>query len=76
VLALTPAISVKYINFFFELQFFTWDSQHESMSWWKHLETEIPALAKMGFTQVWLPPPNKAAVKVRFVGGRQFCMAL
>jgi hypothetical protein len=45
------------------------------MSWWKHLETEIPALAKMGFTQVWLPPPNKAAVKVRFVGGRQFYMA-
>jgi alpha-amylase len=36
------------------------------MSWWKHLEAEIPALAKMGFTQIWLPPPNKAAVTVRF----------
>ena len=30
------------------------------MSWWKHFETEIPNLASMGFTQVWLPPPNKA----------------
>ncbi|KAJ6576458.1 glycoside hydrolase family 13 protein [Mycena vulgaris] len=41
------------------LQFFTWDAKHNNMSWWKHLETEIPKLAKMGFTQVWLPPPNK-----------------
>ncbi|KAG6817650.1 hypothetical protein H0H87_005407 [Tephrocybe sp. NHM501043] len=34
------------------------------MSWWRHLETEVPALAKLGFTQIWLPPPNKAAEKV------------
>ncbi|KAJ7494749.1 glycoside hydrolase family 13 protein [Mycena galericulata] len=41
------------------LQFFTWDTKHDEMSWWKHLELEIPKLAAMGFTQLWLPPPNK-----------------
>ncbi|RDB26138.1 Glucan 1,4-alpha-maltohexaosidase [Hypsizygus marmoreus] len=45
------------------LQFFTWEAKHDTMSWWKHLESEIPNLAKLGFTQIWLPPPNKAAVK-------------
>jgi hypothetical protein len=30
------------------------------MSWWKHIEDEVPALARMGVTQLWLPPPNKA----------------
>ncbi|KAF8968147.1 glycoside hydrolase family 13 protein [Flammula alnicola] len=43
------------------VQFFTWDCLHESLSWWKHFETEIPHLAELGVTQVWLPPPNKAA---------------
>ncbi|KAF7336638.1 Glycoside hydrolase family 13 protein [Mycena venus] len=43
------------------LQFFTWDTLNSEMSWWKHLESEIPKLAEMGFTQVWLPPPNKGA---------------
>ncbi|KIM84842.1 glycoside hydrolase family 13 protein [Piloderma croceum F 1598] len=43
------------------IQFFTWDGYDDEMSWWKHLETEIPNLAAQGFTQVWLPPPNKAA---------------
>ena len=47
-----------------KLQFFTWECKHDSMSWWKHLENEIPQLARMGFTQVWLPPPNKAMEKV------------
>ncbi|KAJ7773292.1 glycoside hydrolase family 13 protein [Mycena metata] len=41
------------------LQFFTWDTTHKDMSWWKHLECEIPRLAELGFTQIWLPPPNK-----------------
>jgi len=45
------------------LQFFTWDCKHDTMSWWKHLGHEMPQLAKMGFTQVWLPPPNKATAK-------------
>lgn len=43
------------------IQFFTWDCLHESLSWWKHLEEEIPNLAEQGYTQIWLPPPNKAA---------------
>ena len=34
------------------------------MSWWKHFETEVPNLAAMGVSQVWLPPPNKAMRKV------------
>ncbi|KAJ7707693.1 alpha amylase [Mycena rosella] len=42
-----------------QLQFFTWDAKHNDMSWWRHFEAEIPNLAEMGFTQVWLPPPNK-----------------
>nr|BAW15172.1 alpha-amylase [Pholiota microspora] len=42
-------------------QFFTWDCLHERLSWWKHFEEEIPRLAELGVTQVWLPPPNKAA---------------
>ncbi|KAF8729375.1 hypothetical protein AX14_009784 [Amanita brunnescens Koide BX004] len=44
------------------LQFFTWDALHEDLSWWKHLEAEIVRLSEMGFTQVWIPPPNKAEV--------------
>ncbi|KAG5734948.1 Glucan 1,4-alpha-maltohexaosidase [Termitomyces sp. T112] len=45
------------------LQFFTWEAKHRELSWWKHLEAELPQLTKMGFTQIWLPPPNKAAEK-------------
>ncbi|KAJ3714259.1 glycoside hydrolase family 13 protein [Lentinula raphanica] len=43
------------------IQFFTWDAESTTTSWWKHFEDEIPTLAELGFTQVWLPPPNKAA---------------
>ncbi|KAF4614271.1 hypothetical protein D9613_007816 [Agrocybe pediades] len=46
------------------IQFFTWDCLHETLSWWKHFEEEIPRLASLGITQVWLPPPNKAAEPV------------
>ncbi|KAH7921040.1 glycoside hydrolase family 13 protein, partial [Leucogyrophana mollusca] len=45
------------------IQFFTWDSRHRHMSWWEHFENEVPNLVDMGFTQVWLPPPNKAMEK-------------
>ncbi|KAI0280777.1 glycoside hydrolase family 13 protein [Russula aff. rugulosa BPL654] len=41
------------------IQFFTWNSAHPDMSWWKHFESEVPQLAELGVTQVWLPPPNK-----------------
>ncbi|KAJ3480649.1 hypothetical protein NLI96_g8198 [Meripilus lineatus] len=44
------------------IQFFTWDCSHPTMSWWKHFESEVPHLAELGVTQVWLPPPNKAMV--------------
>ncbi|KAG1747247.1 glycoside hydrolase family 13 protein [Suillus paluster] len=42
------------------VQFFTWDARHPDMSWWEHLAKEAPQLAALGFTQIWLPPPNKA----------------
>ncbi|KAI0359895.1 alpha amylase [Trametes cingulata] len=45
------------------LQFFTWECSHPQMSWWKHFESEVPNLAALGVTQVWLPPPNKAMKK-------------
>ncbi|KAI0342861.1 glycoside hydrolase family 13 protein [Trametopsis cervina] len=44
------------------MQFFTWESKHQELSWWKHFESEVPTLAEMGITQIWLPPPNKAMV--------------
>lgn len=31
------------------------------MSWWKHLAQQLPELARLGITQVWVPPPTKAA---------------
>ena len=34
------------------------------MSWWDHFAEECPRLAELGFTQAWLPPPNKAMAKV------------
>ncbi|KDQ59237.1 glycoside hydrolase family 13 protein [Jaapia argillacea MUCL 33604] len=45
------------------LQFFTWESKHPTLSWWKHLESQVPRLSQMGFSQIWLPPPNKAMRK-------------
>lgn len=46
------------------MQFFTWEASHPEMSWWRHFEAEVPKLAAMGVTQIWLPPPNKAMKKV------------
>ncbi|KIY65864.1 glycoside hydrolase family 13 protein [Cylindrobasidium torrendii FP15055 ss-10] len=43
------------------LQFFTWEALHPELSWWGHFDEEIPRLAELGITHVWLPPPNKAA---------------
>ncbi|KAJ3547539.1 hypothetical protein NM688_g5396 [Phlebia brevispora] len=45
------------------IQFFTWNARNPEMSWWQFFESEVPNLAEMGFTQVWLPPPNKAMKK-------------
>ncbi|KAI0684103.1 alpha amylase [Cytidiella melzeri] len=44
------------------MQFFTWESKHPELSWWQHFEKEVPNLAELGVTQIWLPPPNKAMV--------------
>ncbi len=59
-----------------KIQFFTWNSHHPDMSWWQHFESELPRLSELGFTQVWLPPPNKAAWKVRISGSLAFCFFL
>ena len=48
----------------FQIQFFTWDTLQDDVSWWKYFENEVPRLVQLGFTQVWLPPMNKAAEKV------------
>jgi hypothetical protein len=48
----------------YQMQFFTWESKHPDMSWWEHFEKEVPYLAELGVTQIWLPPPNKAMVPV------------
>ena len=53
-----------FLTQFPKIQFFTWDSAHPDMSWWKHFESEIPQLAELGVTQVWLPPPNKGTSNV------------
>ncbi|KAH8826661.1 glycoside hydrolase family 13 protein [Flagelloscypha sp. PMI_526] len=45
------------------LQFFTWDALHPTLSWWAFFEEKVPRIAELGFTQVWLPPPNKAAAR-------------
>ena len=44
----------------YQIQFFTWDCMHPSRTWWQHFEMEVPRLAELGVTQVWLPPPHKA----------------
>jgi len=49
---------------FEQIQFFTWDCKHPELSWWKFFERTVPDLESLGFTQVWLPPPHKAMVKV------------
>jgi alpha-amylase len=46
------------------LQAFYWDCPREEkqeFKWWKHLTEQIPALAEVGFTSLWLPPVHKAA---------------
>ena len=46
------------------LQAFYWDCPHiekKEFKWWKHIEKQIPALAEVGFTSLWLPPVHKAA---------------
>jgi len=46
------------------MQTFHWDCPREDkkeFKWWKYINDQIPALAKTGFTSLWLPPVHKAA---------------
>lgn len=45
------------------LQTFHWDCPREDgkeFQWWNNIREQIPALAKVGFTSLWLPPAHKA----------------
>ena len=45
------------------LQTFYWDCPREDgkeFQWWNTIRANIPALAKTGFTSLWLPPAHKA----------------
>ena len=46
------------------MQTFHWDCPREDkkeFQWWNYIHSEIPHLAKAGFTSLWLPPIHKAA---------------
>ena len=46
------------------LQAFYWDcprAEDREFQWWKTIRQQVPALAKTGFSALWLPPVHKAA---------------
>ena len=46
------------------LQAFYWDcpvSEGREHQWWAFVGSRLPAIARAGFTALWLPPANKAA---------------
>jgi alpha-amylase len=46
------------------LQAFYWDCpriEKKAFKWWQHVEKQVPLLADVGFTSLWLPPVHKAA---------------
>ena len=46
------------------LQTFFWDCPRvdgKEFQWWNYVREQVPALAKAGFTSLWLPPVHKAA---------------
>ena len=46
------------------LQTFFWDCPRvdgKEFQWWNTIREQVPALAKAGFTSLWLPPVHKAA---------------
>jgi len=46
------------------LQTFYWDCPREDkkeFQWWNYIHKEVPALAEVGFTALWLPPVHKGA---------------
>ena len=45
-------------------QAFYWDcpiAENRENQWWTFIKSKLPAMAKAGFTALWLPPANKAA---------------
>jgi alpha-amylase len=46
------------------LQAFFWDCprvDNREFQWWNYVREQVPSLAKVGFTSLWLPPVHKAA---------------
>jgi alpha-amylase len=46
------------------LQAFYWDCprvEKKEFEWWQYVSDQVPALARVGFTSLWLPPVHKAA---------------
>lgn len=46
------------------MQAFFWDCprlDNKEFQWWNYVCEQVPALAKVGFTSLWLPPIHKAA---------------
>ena len=46
------------------LQTFFWDCPRvdgKKFQWWNYVREQVPSLAKVGFTSLWLPPVHKAA---------------
>ena len=44
------------------LQTFFWDCprvDNKEAQWWNYIREQIPSLAKVGFTSLWLPPVHK-----------------
>ena len=45
------------------LQAFFWDCprrDHKEFQWWEYVCQQVPSLADVGFTSLWLPPVHKA----------------
>ncbi len=46
------------------MQAFFWDcpkATQQEYNWWNHVQQQLPQLAEVGFTALWLPPVHKAA---------------
>ena len=46
------------------MQAFFWDcprADNREFQWWNYVCEQVPSLAKVGFTSLWLPPIHKAA---------------
>ena len=44
------------------MQAFYWDCPREDrkeFQWWNTIREQVPSLAKVGFTALWLPPVHK-----------------